>query len=304
MREEEKIMAGVLFCPGEPELKVMKLKSHNLSQEYSNTREDEPEKRQRLAEEILGSYGEGSFMQGPVFFHYGKHTKIGKRCFINYNLTVQDDATVQIGDDCNFGPNVTIVTPVHPMLAGERREMLDKGIVTAQIHRHWRAAFRTVREQFGWYAHIFLFQYHPANRAFIVIGLAMAWSGALPKPIISLRIEQAFFLKPRELELVIYICSYDKILLAINQSQKIKINLAGRYIISVAKNVAAPIGPIFFPRGIGIKTGAIHILKVVFCNKIKKLRFKTLPTVSKASRRRQARACTNHNRISLFKFLR
>lgn len=126
MREEEKIMAGVLFCPGEPELKVMKLKSHNLSQEYSNTREDEPEKRQRLAEEILGSYGEGSFMQGPVFFHYGKHTKIGKRCFINYNLTVQDDATVQIGDDCNFGPNVTIVTPVHPMLAGERREMLDK----------------------------------------------------------------------------------------------------------------------------------------------------------------------------------
>ncbi len=126
MREEEKIMAGVLFCPGEPELKAMKLKSHNLSQEYSNTREDEPEKRQRLAEEILGSYGEGSFMQGPVFFHYGKHTKIGKRCFINYNLTVQDDATVQIGDDCNFGPNVTIVTPVHPMLAGERREMLDK----------------------------------------------------------------------------------------------------------------------------------------------------------------------------------
>ena len=126
MREEEKIMAGVLFCPGEPELKAMKLKSHNLSQEYSSTREDETEKRQRLAEEILGSYGEGSFLQGPVFFHYGKHTKIGKRCFINYNLTIQDDATVQIGDDCNFGPNVTIVTPVHPMLAEERREMLDK----------------------------------------------------------------------------------------------------------------------------------------------------------------------------------
>ena len=82
MREEEKIRAGVLFCPGEPELKAMKLKSHNLSQEYSSTREDETEKRQRLAEEILGSYGEGSFLQGPVFFHYGKHTKIGKRCFI------------------------------------------------------------------------------------------------------------------------------------------------------------------------------------------------------------------------------
>ncbi len=28
-----------------------------------------------------------------------------------------------IGNDCNFGPNVTIVTPVHPMVASERRLM-------------------------------------------------------------------------------------------------------------------------------------------------------------------------------------
>jgi hypothetical protein len=30
---------------------------------------------------------------------------------------------VTIGDHCDFGPNVTIVTPVHPMLADERRAM-------------------------------------------------------------------------------------------------------------------------------------------------------------------------------------
>ena len=60
--------------------------------------------------------GEGSFIQGPVTFHYGVHTTIGKRFFGNFNLTVQDDAKVTIGDDCSFGPNVTIVTPVHPML--------------------------------------------------------------------------------------------------------------------------------------------------------------------------------------------
>ena len=65
-------------------------------------------------------------MQGPVFFHYGKHTKIGKRCFFNYNLTIQDDAPITIGDDNNFGPNVTIVTPVHPMLPEERRILFDK----------------------------------------------------------------------------------------------------------------------------------------------------------------------------------
>ena len=42
---------------------------------------------------------------------------------MNFNFTVQDDARVTIGDDCSFGPNVTIVTPLHPMLPEERRGM-------------------------------------------------------------------------------------------------------------------------------------------------------------------------------------
>lgn len=37
---------------------------------------------------------------------------------------MQDDGEVTIGDDCDFGPNVTIVTPVHPMLGSERRGLV------------------------------------------------------------------------------------------------------------------------------------------------------------------------------------
>ncbi len=125
MTEEEKIFAGQLFCPGDPDLRAKKLRSHNLCADYNRTYEDETETRQALLEQIVGEIGEGSFLQGPIFFHYGSHTHIGKRFFGNYNLTVQDDATVTIGDDCNFGPNVTIVTPVHPMLPDERFRMLD-----------------------------------------------------------------------------------------------------------------------------------------------------------------------------------
>lgn len=121
--EEKKINDGVLFCPGDPELKAIKLRSHNLSQQYSQLREDEAEKRQALALEILDEYGEGSFMQGPIYFHYGKHTRIGKRNFFNYNTTVQDDARVTIGNDNNFGSGLSIVTPIHPLLPGERRAM-------------------------------------------------------------------------------------------------------------------------------------------------------------------------------------
>ena len=126
MTEEEKIFAGQLFCPGHPDLKAIKLRSHNLCAKYNRLFEDEAEARNALLDQILGSHGKGCFMQGPIFFHYGTHTRIGDSFFGNYNLTVQDDALVTIGDHCNFGPNVTIVTPIHPMLPDERRLMRNE----------------------------------------------------------------------------------------------------------------------------------------------------------------------------------
>lgn len=124
MREEEKIKAGILFNPADPELKASKLKTHNLNVDYNATYENEIEKRASILAEIIGEFGEGGFIQGPIYFHYGKHTKIGRNFFANFNLTIQDDAEVTIGDNCNFGSNVTIVTPIHPMLPDERNLML------------------------------------------------------------------------------------------------------------------------------------------------------------------------------------
>ncbi len=123
MKEEEKIAAGTLFWPGDPELKAIKLRAHDLNTDYNKTYENETERRAEILAALIGEMGEGGFLQGPIFFHYGVHTHIGRRFFANFNLTVQDDAPVTIGDDCNFGPNVTIVTPIHPMIADERRMM-------------------------------------------------------------------------------------------------------------------------------------------------------------------------------------
>lgn len=133
MREEEKIMAGLLFNPGDPELRRIKLRTHQLNLDYNQTCEQEAQKREKLLGDIVGGLGEGCFIQGPLFFHYGVHTTLGDHFFANFNLTVQDDAPVTIGADCNFGPNVTIVTPVHPMLPDERNAMLDGDGNRAQL---------------------------------------------------------------------------------------------------------------------------------------------------------------------------
>ncbi len=119
MNEEEKIKAGILFYPEAPELLEKKAKAHRLNTEYNRTFESETEKRRGIIGELLGEFGDNGTLTGPIFFHYGVHTKIGS----HFNLVVQDDAEVTIGDDCMFGPNVTIVTPVHPLLPEERKAM-------------------------------------------------------------------------------------------------------------------------------------------------------------------------------------
>lgn len=126
MCEEQKIFAGLLFSPADDELKAIKLRTHNLNTDYNKTYEDETERRNEIIKQIIGKIDDGFFFQGPIYFHYGKHTRIGKNFFANFNLTIQDDAQVSIGDNCNFGPNVTIVTPIHPMVASERCTMLDE----------------------------------------------------------------------------------------------------------------------------------------------------------------------------------
>ncbi len=107
MNEEAKIKAGILFSPADPQLKAMKLRTHKLNLDYNRLYEDE-EAREAIIRQIVGHIGEGSFFQGPVTFHYGVHTSVGKRCFFNFNLTVQDDAAVTIGDDCWLGAGVIV----------------------------------------------------------------------------------------------------------------------------------------------------------------------------------------------------
>ena len=124
--EEKKIMTGTLFKPLDPDLKALKRKAHKLSQDYNRLYEDQTEERGAILRELVGELGEGVFIQGPITFHYGCHTRIGKGTFINFNFTVQDDCTVTIGEHCAFGPNVTIVTPQHPLLPDERRLVLDE----------------------------------------------------------------------------------------------------------------------------------------------------------------------------------
>ncbi len=114
---------GIMFSPAEPWRVEIKRRTHALNQRYNALTDEQPEARREILREILGELNENVYLQGPITFHYGRNTKIGKNTFINFNFTCQDDGEVEIGEDCDFGPNVTIVTPLHPMLANERKAL-------------------------------------------------------------------------------------------------------------------------------------------------------------------------------------
>lgn len=65
--------------------------------------------------------------QLPLFVDYGDHITIGDRTFINCNLTALDVAPIVIGADCQLGPSVQLLTPIHPIEPQPRRDKLEGG---------------------------------------------------------------------------------------------------------------------------------------------------------------------------------
>ena len=125
MREYDKMIRGELYNPADEELTAMRRRVRRLFYQYNNSEEDEQEKRAALLRRIFGGHGERLYCEPPIRFDYGINTTVGEDFFSNFNLTVLDVAPVKIGRQCFIGPNVSIVTPVHPLLACDRNMRPD-----------------------------------------------------------------------------------------------------------------------------------------------------------------------------------
>ncbi len=120
MTEREKMLAGLLYDPSDPELAALRQTAHRLSKLYNDTFETQVDRRGELLGQLVPGLGAGTVLQGPVQFDYGRFTTTGCNCYVNFNFTVLDCCPVTIGDNVFFGPNCSLVTPVHPLLPGER----------------------------------------------------------------------------------------------------------------------------------------------------------------------------------------
>lgn len=126
MTEREKMIAGMLYDPSDKELNALLIKARKLARAYNQIDEDEPQRREEILKELLCNSLNLPYLQAPIYFDYGCNTTFGKFCSTNFNFTCLDVCPVHIGDNVLIGPNVTLATPMHPLLPEERNVRQDE----------------------------------------------------------------------------------------------------------------------------------------------------------------------------------
>jgi maltose O-acetyltransferase len=96
--EREKMLAGELYDPFDPELVAGRERARDLCQDLNATREGQPEERRRILRALFGNGGDTVWMQPPFYCDYGTNIELGERVFFNFNCVVLDVCRVRVGD--------------------------------------------------------------------------------------------------------------------------------------------------------------------------------------------------------------
>ena len=126
--EREKMLAGELYHPGDPELQAGLEACAAWLARYNAAMGETASVWRSLLGERLGAVGEGAMLRPPFYCDYGFNIRLGTHVFLNYNCVILDTAPVTIGDDTRIGPAVQIYTADHPRDPALRRSGLESGV--------------------------------------------------------------------------------------------------------------------------------------------------------------------------------
>lgn len=121
----ERMLAGDLYIADDPDNARIARRAVQLADAYHRAAIADEGAARPLLEELLGTLGEGAFIKPPLYVDYGENIHLGARSFVNYNLVALDVVAITIGEDCQIGPNVQLLTPTHPIDPGPRRDKLE-----------------------------------------------------------------------------------------------------------------------------------------------------------------------------------
>jgi maltose O-acetyltransferase len=120
----ERMLAGDLYVADE-EIEDLTRRSARLAEAYGRVALLDDAAARAILTDLLGTLGEGSGIRPPLHVDLGTNIHVGARTFVNFNLTALDVAPIHIGDDCMIGPNVQLLTPIHPIEPQPRKDKLE-----------------------------------------------------------------------------------------------------------------------------------------------------------------------------------
>jgi acetyltransferase-like isoleucine patch superfamily enzyme len=126
----ERLKIGETILPSDPQAYRMLEESYRtkklLVQMNNST---EPKEIRELLRQITGSeIDESVNIFTPLYINYGKHTKIGKNVFINFDCTFLDLGGITIEDGVLIAPKVSLLSEGHPIDPDNRHALVPKAI--------------------------------------------------------------------------------------------------------------------------------------------------------------------------------
>ncbi|WP_169166720.1 sugar O-acetyltransferase [Cellulomonas taurus] len=122
----ERMLAGELYIADDPDSQAISRRALRLLEEYRvQFIAADFDRAIATLREVVGTLGDDAWIKPPLSVDYGENLHVGARTFINYNLTALDVAAITIGEDCQIGPNVQLLTPTHPIEPQPRRDKLE-----------------------------------------------------------------------------------------------------------------------------------------------------------------------------------
>lgn len=126
----ERLRNREVITPNDPEGYKMREASYNTKALLvkMNSSADPSEIRHLLSQITDSVIDESVGVFTPLYINYGKHTKIGKRVFINFNCTFLDLGGITIDDGVLIAPNVSLLSEGHPVSPEDRHSLIPKPI--------------------------------------------------------------------------------------------------------------------------------------------------------------------------------
>lgn len=94
-----------------------------------NSTSDQEEIRTILSQITETEIDKSTIIFTPFQINYGKHTKIGKNVFINFDYIFLDLGGITIEDNVLLAPKVSLLSESHPINPKDRHSLIPKAIV-------------------------------------------------------------------------------------------------------------------------------------------------------------------------------